>query len=196
LGELKRILSIDEDDNKDDLRLVNVINGASRAVDRWCRRTFYETGSVASPATRYYTALRPCTVLTADVVSIATVATDDGGTRGYGTTWATTDYDTLPDNAAAEGVPISQLDTAPNGRYRFPHYPKGVRITGIFGVASTSPWLEIVREATALQAQRLFKRKDAPFGVAGFGTFGQLTLVELDPDVKALLMPPIKRLRN
>ena len=42
-------------------------------------------------------------------------------------------------------------------------------------------------EATAIQAARLFRRKDAPFGVIGSPEFGQVsTIAKVDPDVKLL----------
>jgi hypothetical protein len=42
-------------------------------------------------------------------------------------------------------------------------------------------------EATAIQASRLFRRKDAPFGVIGTPEFGQTsTIARIDPDVKLL----------
>jgi hypothetical protein len=45
-----------------------------------------------------------------------------------------------------------------------------------------------VRQATLIQATRLFKRKDAPFGVIGSAEMGQLQVVPtIDPDIKLLL---------
>ena len=48
----------------------------------------------------------------------------------------------------------------------------------------------VVEQATLLQAVRLYKRKDAPFGVAGAGALGQVVSIsDLDPDIKMLLFP-------
>ena len=45
-----------------------------------------------------------------------------------------------------------------------------------------------VREACLIQAIRLFRRKEAPFGIIGAPEIGQLAVItRLDPDVKALL---------
>ncbi len=44
-----------------------------------------------------------------------------------------------------------------------------------------------VREACLLQASRLFRRGDAPFGVTGSAEFGSMRISALDPDVRALL---------
>ena len=60
-----------------------------------------------------------------------------------------------------------------------------MEIIGSWGYASTAP--HDIREACLIQASRLFKRKDAPFGVAGTPEAGQMMLPALDPDVRALL---------
>lgn len=44
-----------------------------------------------------------------------------------------------------------------------------------------------VNQACILKAAALFKRKDAPFGVAGFGEFGAVRITRADPDVMDLL---------
>lgn len=47
-----------------------------------------------------------------------------------------------------------------------------------------------IAQATMLQAQRYWKRKDAPFGVAGVGTLGQVVSIgSIDPDIQMLLFP-------
>jgi len=47
-----------------------------------------------------------------------------------------------------------------------------------------------VREATILQASRLFTRLDSPLGVAGFGEMGAMRVsFKGDPDVMMLLAP-------
>jgi hypothetical protein len=52
-----------------------------------------------------------------------------------------------------------------------------------------SPVPAAVKLATEIQAERFFKRRDAPFGVVGsaeFGNFARL-LNKLDPDVELLI---------
>ena len=44
-----------------------------------------------------------------------------------------------------------------------------------------------VAQACILKAAALFKRKDAPFGVAGFGEFGAVRIGKEDPQVIELL---------
>jgi len=176
-------------DATDDTIIESVIEAVSRWIDHYCRRTFYAS---ASTEARYYTPIDSMSVRTDDIVSITSIATDDTATRAWGTTWATTDYETAPVNY----TPITALYVTPNGRYRFtPTITKSVKIVGTFGYASTAP--APVKEACLIQACRVFKRKDSPFGIAGAGALGQTMMIgDLDPDVKALLAPPVRRLFN
>lgn len=191
LADLKAALSIDTSDTHDDARMEAVIQGVSRAIDKYCRRRFFTT---ANDETRYFTPLTPWSCWTDDIISITTLATDDGGNRSYSTTWASTDYEKLPINAALNGEPYTGITATPNGSKRFyPHIPNGVKIIGKFGYAASAP--DVVREACIIQSMRIFKRKDAPFGIAGAAGMGQLMVVpEIDPDVKGFLAPPIRRL--
>lgn len=52
----------------------------------------------------------------------------------------------------------------------------------------------VIAQATMLQAARYWKRKDAPFGVAGVGALGQVVSIgTIDPDIQMLLFP-VRRL--
>ena len=181
LPELKARISVDSSDTADDAKLEATIEAASRAIDGYCRRRFY-----AANDTRYYTAHCATEIAVDDLLSVTTLKTDASGDRTYGTTWATTDYDLEPYNAVADGRPYTHIRVTPNGNYTFPGYARGVQIVGSFGYASSTP--DLVHEACLLQAARLHRRKDAPFGVAGLGDLGEIRLVSaLDPDVRMLL---------
>ena len=100
------------------------------------------------------------------LISLTSLQTDEGGDRTYEYTWAATDYDLLPDNAALTLEPYTVICTTPEGNYSFPvGIRKGVKIVGGWGYATLVP--AQVREACLIQAARVFKRKDAPFGVTG-----------------------------
>lgn len=180
LAELQARLGVD--DTVDDNTLEQVITGVSRMIDDYTRRRFY----VSTSETRYYTPRHSDVVEIDDATAITTVATDDDGDRTYENTWAATDYDLCPVNASADGQPYTTIETAPNGVYSFPvGVRKGLKLVGSFGYAATAP--AVVREACLLQAARIFKRKDAPFGIAGAPDLGMLRISQLDPDVKMLL---------
>lgn len=173
-------------DTTDDTPLAMILDAVSRLIDERCGRRFWKEGTAAA---RYFTAEQgDLLFLNDDLVSISTsgLVTDEDGDRTYERTWATTDYDLEPYNAAADSKPYTQIRTSPQGVYAFPLGRKGVRITGIWG------WPVVpaaIVEATLLQSERIFKRKDAIFGVLGSIETGMLTITEMDPDVETSLMP-------
>lgn len=184
LLELKeRLFPTGLSDTHDDPALEQVITGVSRWIDAYCRRRFY-----AASETRYFTAADRKLCFVEDLLTVTTLSTDEDGDRTYETTWTATDYDLEPYNAALEGqaAPYTHIRVAPNGTHYFPSTRKGVKIVGSFGYASTTP--PLVKEACLLQSIRTFKRKDAPFGVAGSAEMGQLVVIpKLDPDVAMML---------
>lgn len=191
LAQLRAKLTIPTADTADDTMLENIVEAVSRWIDAYCGRIFYTTGS----ETRVYTPTTATLCITDDIATITSVKIDTGS-RAYGTTLASTDYDTLPFNTAAKVTPIMGLQITPNGTQRFyPTISKSVQVVGTFGVPSGCTWVEQAREACEIQASRIYKRKDAPFGVIGTGALGQVSVIEgLDSDVKALLDYPIRRM--
>lgn len=178
----------------DDTVLDAVLDACSRHIEGHCGRRFY-----ASTETRYYSAETPGMLQVDDLLAITTLSSltaNSGGTRTYGTTWAATDYDLWPANAATSGKPYTAIRVNPGGRYAFPGDALGVKIVGSFGFnagASTAAPTGVI-EAAYLMAERLFKRlREAPFGVVGSADLGQVTLVpRLDPDVRMLLGPLVR----
>jgi hypothetical protein len=136
-------------------------------VDDFCGRTFYAESST----TKYYTAEEGTLLRVDDLVSVTTLQTDEDGDRTYEISWTATDYDLEPFNAALEGKPYTAIWTTPKGIYAFPTVRKGVKIVGTWGWPAVP---KKVKEATLLLAFRLFKAKDAPFGVVGSPEMGEL----------------------
>ncbi len=181
LAELKARLNSPPAAN--DAVLESVIEAVSRWIDKYCGRRFY-----ALSETRYFTAEDDELVFVGDLLSVTSLATDRTGDRSYGDIWQSTDYDLEPANADLDGKPFTQIRTAPTGRYSFPTFRRGVKVVGEFGYSLAAP--DEVSEACLLQASRLFRRKDAPFGVAGAPEIGQMSVIpRLDPDVRTLLDP-------
>lgn len=188
LSELRARLQFTATDIADDNVLDSVITAVSRWIDTYTGRRFY-----AATETRYYKAEFSDELAVDDLLTVTTLGTDSDGDRTYEDTWAVTDYDLEPANASLEGAPYTSIVIAPQGRYAFPVGTKrGVKIVGIFGYASAPP--PPVKEACLLQCERLYKRKDAPFGVIGSAEMGQMMVVpKLDPDVR-LLIEPLQRM--
>lgn len=171
-------------DLDDDALLEGVVEDVSRWIDDVTGRRFYSASE-----TRYYTPHDATTLFVDDLLSITTLKTDSDGDRTFETTWATSDYDLLPLNAAVDSnnvKPYTRIETTPLGSYTFPLHAKGVEIVGSFGFASSAPGP--VRRACLIMCERIVRRKDAPLGVAGTRDLGTLRLIAgRDPDVFNLL---------
>jgi hypothetical protein len=189
LNELKGWVGIPVADVTDDVTLQLALDAASGQVDGYCDRVF---SADTNPTVRYYSPDSGGR-LTVDPISTTSglvVATDENGDGTYETAWTlNTDYRLEPVNAAAFGKPWTRLVAL--GTRWFPNltYRPGVSVTARFGWPGTVP--AQVKEATLIQAAHLWKRKDAPFGVAGSVEFGSemRLLNELDRDAQNLLLP-------
>jgi hypothetical protein len=180
--ELKAWLGIS--DATDDMLLGSVLDDASREIDRITGRHFFETDA---GTVRYFTAVNDDELSITDCVTLTAVETDNGADRTYAYTWAVTDYDLLPENAATADEPYTLLAEAPGGSYDFPvGVRKGVKLTGTWG------WPAIpaeINRACLLRAAWLFKRKDSPLGVAGNSDLGVVRVGRWDPDFDKLIEP-------
>jgi hypothetical protein len=125
-------------------------------------------------------------------VSITTLKTDTDRDGVFETTWSASDYQLKPVNPTigAEPGPYTLIKAV--GSKVFPPLPpwpllrdEAIQVTGIWGWDSV-PYA--VRAATGILAAELFKLKDAPFGVAGFGDLGVVRIKD-NPIVDRLLGP-------
>lgn len=177
----------------DDSNMSLALNAISRALDAHFGTRFY-----GSTETRTYTAEWPNLLYIDDLATLTTLKTDDDDDGTYETTWTTADYRLEPANAqinTAQPKPYRQIRVKTSGSYSFPvKVQEGVQIVGVFGyqsstaVAATVPWQ--ITAATMLMAQRLWKRREAIFGVAGAPAVGvQMVIAEVmkDSDVMFLL---------
>src|SRR3990170_936857 len=184
-----RLFAVGEVDSAEDAKMEQIVTAVSRQIDGYCQRRFY-----AATQTRYFSPLAYDIIFVDDLLSVTTLKTDTDGDHTYETTWATTDYDLEPFNAALESQiqPYTAARITRNGRYRFPLIPRSVEIAGSWGYSSATP--PAIKEACLLQSLRLFKRKDAIFGIVGSAEMGQLLVIpKLDPDVALLLGAFVKR---
>ncbi|MGD0248289.1 MAG: hypothetical protein ABSB75_04475 [Candidatus Limnocylindrales bacterium] len=114
------------------------------------------------------------------------IATDDG-TNTYPTT-VTTAYDLMPLNAPAKGFPHHGIafHSLVSLGVGWPRRPL-IKVTSARWGWPAIPYA--VEQACLIQAARLYKRKDSPFGIAGSPLEGNVLrlLARLDPDVQMLL---------
>lgn len=182
LSLLKFALGLSPTDTTRDEILSLALNGAARAVEKYCDARVFTLAPTATA--RVYSAGRNviCTdqgerLQVDDIGAIDDLVVEVGD----GTTWTTiTDVETYPDNALAKREAI----TAVGSWTTCLRWQRKLRVTARWG------WPEVptaVEQATLLQATRLAKRPGSPEGVAGSADWGLVRIPNLDPDVKALL---------
>jgi hypothetical protein len=187
LAEVKGALRIT--DTVDDALISTAIEAASREIDGYTERYFYNAGTAARlflPEDAFLTEID-------DLISINTLETSADG-NSFTTVWGAENYQLEPLNGQVTGLlhPFTRIRAVDN--LLFPvwdlkntnAYKATVRVTGVWG------WPAIpsaIKQATILYAMRQFKRYDAPLGVAGFGDIGAINITRVDPDVMALVAP-------
>lgn len=185
LAEVKAALRIS--DSNDDTLLENAIEGASRRIDGYTGRFFYQrTATISLYAKDIYTLL-----LQDDLYQITTLKTDNDGNGTFETTWTVnTDYLLLPTNVSLQTRPYNRINAVGGKTFPIMIQPQlpGVQVNGIWG------WDAIpydVREGCVLLAMRGFARYNAALGIVGFADMA-VQVRSIDPDVRDMLSPYVK----
>lgn len=186
-AELAARLSID--DSYEDAELLAAIDAACAKVDDHCGRTFAQDAAVTVRTVR---AVEPWRLVLDPGMDISTVTglivkTDDNDDGSYETTWTiTTDFECESSGYGYNGQsgwPFTQLVAVGSKTWPCLTNRRAVQVTAKFGWAAVpAP----VKQATLVMAAELWKLKDAPFGIAGFGDFGPIRVRE-NPAAAALL---------
>lgn len=185
LAQVKSALRIT--DQIDDALLSTAINAASRWVDGYCGRSFAPASGTA--VRDYVPTGRMEPLLVDDLTSVVSIKIDEDLDRTFGTTLAPIDFQLEPVNSLsfANPYPYTTIRPQEDGYWPTVYGRATVRVEATFGWPATP---DAVREATILQASRLFTRLDSPLGVAGFGDMGAMRVsFRGDPDVLMLLTP-------
>ena len=180
LAEIKASARIT--DSVDDALLELAVESASRMVDSYTQRYFYNAGT----ATRLFAPQDSYVAEIDDLITLTTLQTSDGD--DFGTTWAAKDYQLEPLNGNVDGLtghPTTRIRAVDDFIFNVLDGEATVKVIGVWG------WSAVpiaVKQATVIQAARIFKRNDSPLGIAGFGEMGAVRVgVQLDPDVKHLI---------
>ncbi|MBM7788856.1 hypothetical protein [Tenggerimyces flavus] len=171
-------------DTDDDAALNNALATASRGIDAFCRRQFNKTTSATARV------FRPTRAGLAFVHDFHTttglvIATGDDGT--FGTTWAAADYQLEPLNQmrhGEEGWPYWIIRAVDSQAFTCAARAT-LQVTAQWG------WNAVpaaVKEACLILAVDVFKLKDTPFGVAGYGDWG-VVRVRQNPAAAEKLIP-------
>ena len=187
LDDLKNEIGIS--DSLSDTKLELAISAASRQIDGYCQRFFYQDGAVADRS--YY----PDDYLSIEVDDISTttgliVKVDNDNDGTFETTLTlTTNYILTPVNAADQYPvqPYTGIRIVDTGISSFPIFTSGrpsVQVTAKFGWPAVP---EDVEKACLIQATHLFKSSDAVFGGLNFDTGVFRVRGSLNPMAEALL---------
>ncbi|OQR64776.1 hypothetical protein B6E66_07400 [Streptomyces maremycinicus] len=186
LYELKRQFGVEPDDESRDTELNRARASASRSIDKTTGRRFWldeaPVQRTFNPRGRVVCENNGELFLIDDVGSAAGLVVETGS----GASWSTvTGYETSPDNALADGRPITGL-LRPLGTWGAA--TSRLRVTAQFGWPTVP---EDVHEAALILASRLYKRRDSPEGIIGSAEWGVRNLSRRDPDVWNLIEPYI-----
>ena len=181
--------SMDDATGENTVQIERAINAASRAIDQHSNRRFYAD---ADPTARRFHANRWDLVRVDDIstttgLAVAVDTTDDGT---FNETWATTDYELAPINAissSGEAWPYTSIRAVESRCFPTRHRRAAVEVTARWGWPSGPP--AAVIEACLLLSARLYRRRQSPEGVIGFGEFGTVRLSRTDPDIAMMLKP-------
>ena len=183
LAALRKRVGAEAADTSRDDELTSALSAASRSIDKTTGRRFWlddvPVQRVFRPAGRVVREADGELLLVDDIGDVTDMVVEIGSSS----TWtAVTDYETQPDNALADGRPITGLLRAGGwGASR-------ARILVRWGWPIEP---DEITEASLIQATRLYKRKDSPEGIIGSSEWGVRNLSRRDPDVWALIEPYI-----
>lgn len=187
LAQVKAALRIT--DSIDDSLLELAIESASRAIDQYTNRNFYNAGT----AVRYYAPTDSLNVDIDDMVSLVTLQSMSDDEPVFDTTWGSDDYQLEPLNGIADGIAQPYNHIRAVGDYTFLTLDNEatIKVTAVWGWATTP--IQIT-QATVIQASRIYKRLDSPLGIIS-GELGSMRIgSRLDPDV-AQLVDSLRRIR-
>ena len=183
LAEVKAAMRLS--DSVDDTLIENSIEGASRRIDGYCGRFFYQTTQ-----TVLFYGRDSYRLLVSDIATTTglTITTDDRGDNTFSTSWVlNTDYIVEPTDAGLQSRPYRVIQ-ATGGKtwplFVVPSRP-AIKVIATYGYPSVP---DDVREACVLLSMRQFARYNAALGVVGFADMA-ITVRAVDPDVRDLLTP-------
>ena len=180
MAQVKSALRIT--DSVDDSLLEMAVESASRAIDQYTNRIFYNAGT----AVRYYAPIDSLNVTIDDLITIISLETMDDDEQVYDQTWASDDYQLEPLNGYIDGleVPYNHIRAIGDLTFLNLYGEATIKVTGTWGFAATPIQ---VTQATVIQASRIYKRLDSPLGIIS-GELGSMRVgSRLDPDVAQLV---------
>ncbi len=178
-------------DTTDNDLLENLVESASRSIDRIANRRFYLDATASARLYRVYSNIF---VYVDDIgtTSNLVVAVDENGNGTYSKTLTlNTDYILDPLTSQSLNRPFTQLTMVSNTE-SWPIFP-GITSNGLRpGVQVTARWgwpsvPDDINMACLILTADLYKRKDAPGGILGLGDLGVVRMSPIGRDVTAMV---------
>lgn len=183
LVELKSYLKIE--DSMEDSLLENIVEAASRSIDRIANRRFYLDSAASARSYRPADQLR---VFVDDFGSTSglVVKTDPNDAGIYQTTLTiSTDYILEPVNAASKSRPWNYITIVSGESFSLPtSYRPQVEVTARWGWPTVP---DDINQATLILSADLYKRKDSIGGVLGLSELGAIRMSPLGRDITAMV---------
>lgn len=183
LAGLKTYLKID--DSVEDSLLEQIIESASRSIDRIANRRFYLDSTATA---RTYRPIGNLRVIVDDIGTTSGIIlkTDPDANGVYQTTFSlNSDYIVEPTNALAKGRPITYLTIVGPTALSLPvNYWPQVEVTARWGWPTVPDDIE---QATYILSADLYKRKDSIGGVLGLSELGAIRMSPLGRDIAAIV---------
>jgi hypothetical protein len=187
LAEVKSALRVT--DTIDDALISVAIEAASREIDGYTERYFYNGGTAERlflPDDSFLTEID-------DLISLTKLETSSDG-DAFDIEWSSSEYQLEPLNGQVGGLahPFTRVRAVDNKLFpvwdvkNTNAYKATVKITGVWGWPTVP---KAINQAAILLSMRQFKRFDSPLGVAGFSDIGAINITRVDPDVMALIAP-------
>lgn len=172
-------------DFEDSERLDGAVQAASRGIEKFCGRQFNDSEAVSA---RVYKP-QSCDLLLVDdfsTISGLVVKSDEDNDGVFETTWNASDYEVQPLNGIVDGEPgWPYWVVKAVWRRPFPMFRRAtMQITARWGW-TTPP--APVPEACRIAAEEIFKLRDTPFGIGGYGDFGVIKVRD-NPFTSRMLM--------
>jgi hypothetical protein len=181
LNELKAFVAITLTDDDFDADLERTVESASRMIDNYCGRVFFDSGSATAKTFQAEEAHRVYVPDFSTVTGLV-VKTDTSDDGTFDTTWTSDDYQVEPVSSAHDGRPFNQVTAVESLTFPTSGRRARVEITAQWGWDAVPTEVE---QTCLIVAAELWRRKDAPFGVVGVGPDGAVRVTSTERPMMA-----------
>lgn len=172
-------------DSIDDTLLEEIVESASRSIDRIANRHFYLD---ATASANFYRTTDAYSLIVDDIGTLSglVIALDTAGSGTFSTAVTiNTDYLMEPLNSASQGRPWTNVTMVGSQLFPYPlNLRPGIRVTARWGWPSVP---DDISQATLILGADLYKRKDSVGGVLGLSELGAIRMSPLGRDISAMV---------